>query len=582
MSRQEALHAGLDKTAASLLEAIAQHRDSQGSALVSEWSQTRESDKDPATGLRPTSEKIPVHTTRNTQQQNPRKYSGRTHTASASGSGDPYRPTLASNSSSAEGLATQSERFALSHANVSGSESKASALGLRPGQPKQFTPREEGAGISSPASLTPEGSQLLASTLATLGLDHSKASATEVIAALFTSLQSKTSSGAELARSEQLSSGAEVESQIQAFCHESSRVGGSLTSAEVTPVGPAIAPGTSTTVKPQQQQQHDAYDRIMFSGPEAPNATVGTDCDKSISDSNRDFPFIRSKPVNKTKLATAVLDSARAANNGYFSPPTSVIKSDETELMEHGPDAGIFLAQNILNTTDTQHEKEGSGSAKTALAKPIQNVIDEDNNSNQCPSAKVQADASVTGSAQMTVSPPITEGTQSAFSKGENNLEGRTPGSNYKAHDLLKTIEKILSQQEGIMFNHEQVEQLEESLGTDSSRAGHTTHEDQSEPCSSSAKIAPSPSLGELIGSNSQVKSRMNLAELAESEEEKQVAELKSAPEGVVSTLGGGNSKRTHISAGLEIWRVVKIMNQLALGQLDTLLEPVQGSPGPR
>ena len=103
MFRNEALHAGLDKTAAALLELIAQQRDSQGSALVSEWSQTRESDKDSATGLRTTSEKIPVHTTRNTQQQNPRNYSGKTHGVSASGSCDPYRKTLDSNSSSEQG-----------------------------------------------------------------------------------------------------------------------------------------------------------------------------------------------------------------------------------------------------------------------------------------------------------------------------------------------------------------------------------------------------------------------------------------------------------------------------------------------
>ena len=83
--------------------------------------------------------------------------------ASASGSGDPYRQTFASNSSSAEGqFAYQSERLASNDARVSGFESKASALGLKPGPLKQFTPREEGAGISSPASLTPEGSQLLA------------------------------------------------------------------------------------------------------------------------------------------------------------------------------------------------------------------------------------------------------------------------------------------------------------------------------------------------------------------------------------------------------------------------------------
>ena len=220
MFRNEALHAGLDKTAAALLELIAQQGDSQGSALVSERSRTRESVKDSANGLRLTSEKIPVHTTRNTQQQNPRNYSGKTHMASASGSGDPYHPTLASNSSSAEGqFARQSERLASFDANVSGSESKASALDLRPGQTKQFTPREEGAGISSLASLTTEESQRLTSTLATLGIDHSKASAAEIITALVASLQSKTSSGVELARSEPLSSGAEVESQLQAFCH---------------------------------------------------------------------------------------------------------------------------------------------------------------------------------------------------------------------------------------------------------------------------------------------------------------------------------------------------------------------------
>ena len=74
----------------------------------------------------------------------------------------------------------------------------------------------------------------------------------------------------------------------------------------------------------------------------------------------------------------------------------------------------------------------------------------------------------------------------------------------------------------------------------------------------------------------------MNLAELAEGEEEKQAAELKSAAVGVVSTLGGGISDRTHISEGLEIWRVVKIMNQLASGQLGTLLEPVSNGRGSR
>ena len=189
---------------------------SQGSALASARSQTRESLTDSATGLRSQSEKVPAFTARNTQQENPRNYSGKTHMASASGPGDPYRQTLASNSSRAEGqFASQSVRLASTDARVSGSESKASALDLKPGPLKQFTPREEGAGISSLASLTPEGSQRLTSTLATLGIDHSKASAAEIITALVASLQSKTSSGVELARSEPLSSGAEVESQIR-------------------------------------------------------------------------------------------------------------------------------------------------------------------------------------------------------------------------------------------------------------------------------------------------------------------------------------------------------------------------------
>ena len=134
MFRNEALHAGLGKTAHTLLELMEQQRDSQGSALVSERSRTLESVTDSATGLRLNNEKIPAFTARNTQRTQTRNYSGKTHMASASGSGDPYRQTLASNSSSAEGqFAPQSERFASYDAKVSGSESKAPALGLRPG-----------------------------------------------------------------------------------------------------------------------------------------------------------------------------------------------------------------------------------------------------------------------------------------------------------------------------------------------------------------------------------------------------------------------------------------------------------------
>ena len=62
----------------------------------------------------------------------------------------------------------------------------------------------------------------------------------------------------------------------------------------------------------------------------------------------------------------------------------------------------------------------------------------------------------------------------------------------------------------------------------------------------------------------------MNLAELAEGEEEKQTTEPKSEVVGVVSTLGGCISDHTHISEGQEIWKVVKIMNQIALGQFGT------------
>ena len=175
MASNEALHAGLGETAHALIELMEQQRGSQGSPLVSERSRTLESNTDSANGLRLNNEKIPASTARNTQQTQTRNYSGKTHMASASGSGDPYRPTLASNSSRAEGqFASQSERFASTDAKVSGSESKALALGLRPGLTKQFTPREEGAGISSLASLTPEGSELIASTLAALGFDHSE------------------------------------------------------------------------------------------------------------------------------------------------------------------------------------------------------------------------------------------------------------------------------------------------------------------------------------------------------------------------------------------------------------------------
>ena len=152
MFRHEASHAGLGETAHALLELMEQQSDSQGSALVSARSQTFESATDSATGHRLNSEKVPAFTAENTQQPQPRKYSGKTHTASASGSGDPYRRTLASNSSRAEGqFASQSERLASNDARVSGFESKASALGLKPGPSKQFTPREEGAGIPSPA-----------------------------------------------------------------------------------------------------------------------------------------------------------------------------------------------------------------------------------------------------------------------------------------------------------------------------------------------------------------------------------------------------------------------------------------------
>ena len=114
MFRNEALHAGLETTAAALLEwAMQQRRGSQGSALVSARNQSRESMTDSATGHRLTSEKVPDITSRNTQHENPRNRGGRTHTASASGLCDPYRKILASNSSSVEGqFASQSERLA--------------------------------------------------------------------------------------------------------------------------------------------------------------------------------------------------------------------------------------------------------------------------------------------------------------------------------------------------------------------------------------------------------------------------------------------------------------------------------------
>ena len=67
MARNEALHAGLEQTAHTLLELMEQQRDSQGSALVSERSRL-EFDKNSATGLRLTNEKIPASTARNTQQ----------------------------------------------------------------------------------------------------------------------------------------------------------------------------------------------------------------------------------------------------------------------------------------------------------------------------------------------------------------------------------------------------------------------------------------------------------------------------------------------------------------------------------
>ena len=181
MFRNEALQTGLGKTANDLLNLIEQHRGSEESPLVSVRNQTQ-SITDSANGRRLTSEKIPATTARNTQQNKLRNYSGKTHMASASGSGGPYRQTLASNSSSAEGqFAPQSERFASTDAKVSGSESKASALGLRPGPTKQFTPREGGAGLSGLASSTTEEREVIASTLAELGLDHSDARATELL-----------------------------------------------------------------------------------------------------------------------------------------------------------------------------------------------------------------------------------------------------------------------------------------------------------------------------------------------------------------------------------------------------------------
>ncbi|MAI33849.1 MAG: hypothetical protein CMM07_19540, partial [Rhodopirellula sp.] len=618
MFRNEALHAGLEQTAAALLEFMAQQRSgSQGSALVSARNQSRESMTDSATGHRLTSEKVPDTTSRNTQHENPRNRGGRTHTASASGSGDPYRQTFALNSSSAEGqFASQSERLASKDARVSGPDSKASALSFgRVSQPdipnkkqmpellKQFTPREEGAGITSPASLTPDGSQLLTETLASLGIDHSKASTNEVIAALLTSLHSKTSSDVTRTRTEQLSLGAEVESQLQAVCHESSREGGLLSSVEGTTVGPAIAPGTSTTVE-TQQQQHDAYNRFMFSGSEAPGAPVATDYNMRNSDSNRSFALLSSKPANKTLLAKAVIASARIANAEYFRPQQSTIKSDDTVLnIESGQAADSVLAQNIL--TGTKHEKDGSGFEKTTLAKPNHDVTNESNNSNMCPSAKVQADASVTDDEQMTNSPHTNEGTTGAFSKGGDGFEEAALGSDEKARKLLKTIEKILSQQSGIQLNNGEVEQLEESLTSDSSRAGHITDEDHSVPCSTANKTtsepsmtghtthvglsepcstlnnaANSPSLDGLSSLESQAKSRMILAELAEREEEKQVVEQKSAAAGVVSTLEGGISDRTQSLEGLGIWKVVQIMSQLTAGELGGVMEHVQGHAG--
>ena len=89
MFRNEALQTGLGKTANDLLDLIKQHRGSEESPLVSERSRTLESNTDSANGLRLNNEKIPASTARNTQQTQTRNYSGKTHMASASGSGDP-------------------------------------------------------------------------------------------------------------------------------------------------------------------------------------------------------------------------------------------------------------------------------------------------------------------------------------------------------------------------------------------------------------------------------------------------------------------------------------------------------------
>ena len=75
MSHHEALHAGLEQTARTLLELMEQQRDPQGSALVSERSRTLESNTDSANGLRLNNEKIPASTARNTQQTQTRNYS---------------------------------------------------------------------------------------------------------------------------------------------------------------------------------------------------------------------------------------------------------------------------------------------------------------------------------------------------------------------------------------------------------------------------------------------------------------------------------------------------------------------------
>ena len=184
MSGLSSVASGIDSAIATLLEGVARQQLSDSQSTLHPFGGHQQVPlRGSATGHRFGEKNPAVLAARDIQHDfgRHRNHSGKSHTPSGSGTGEYTRQASASNSSSAGDAFTSSERLAPNASKPAGSVT--SVAEPTPGY-KQFVPREEGAGVPKPASLSAGAMHALRSLLTQPGLDQSSAVNNEIINAV--------------------------------------------------------------------------------------------------------------------------------------------------------------------------------------------------------------------------------------------------------------------------------------------------------------------------------------------------------------------------------------------------------------